>query len=286
MRSSAPDDLDGILSLADWNLSSAQARWSRAKLAERSHAKDIDWGSLLEEFAQRTIAAERAGTPAAPLDSYERPGVDVEFDIDGWRLLRDHATIGFGDGGSAKSYLALYTPGRLAQRGVTVLYADWELGGGDHRDRLERLFGPQMPLVHYIRCDRPLIGESDRINREVHRLAVEYIDLRLNRLRDCWAARGRRARDCVYLVPCVRSASARCTWRTSTRARTATRSHLEAVSGTTQRARRGSSSRRRRLRTDSVSPSACLTGSQTSRACSPRSGSSSSSPRTAPLSRG
>src|SRR4051812_14593860 len=128
--------VDGFISVADWNVSSAQSRWQRAKiLIDRSQADDIDWASLLEELAQRTIAAERVGMPSLPLHTFERPGPDSEFDVDGWKLLRDHATITFGDGGSAKSYLALYAGGSLAKRNVNVLYADWELGGGDHRDR-------------------------------------------------------------------------------------------------------------------------------------------------------
>jgi hypothetical protein len=167
---------DQLLSVADWNLSSADDRWKRAKLlAERSDAPDIDWASYLEELAQRTIAAERVGFPSRPLHTYDRPGPDAQFEVDGWRLLRDHGTIGYGDGGSAKSYLALYVAGRLAQRGVSVLYADWELGGEDHRDRLERLFGPQMPMVHYVRCDRALVSEADRLSREVRRLSIDYL---------------------------------------------------------------------------------------------------------------
>ncbi len=166
---------DGVLSVADLNLSNLRAREDRAKyLATRAHAKDLDWAGLLEEVVQRVLVAERAGTPSAPLHTFARPGPDAEHDIDGWRLLRDHPVIGFGDGGSAKSYLALYVAGRLAQRGLTVLYADWELGGGDHRDRLERLFGAAMPVIHYVRCDRPLTVEAERISREVRRLGVDF----------------------------------------------------------------------------------------------------------------
>lgn len=168
--------IGGYLPIGDLNLSSVQARYARAKLfAERSQAPDIDWLGLIDELANGTIAAERVGAPSSPLHTFERPGPDAEFEVDGWRLLRDHATITFGDGGSAKSYLALYVAGRLAARGVVVLYADWELGGGDHRDRLERLFGPDMPTVHYVRCDRPLLNEADRISREVRRLSVDYL---------------------------------------------------------------------------------------------------------------
>jgi hypothetical protein len=168
--------VDGYLHVADFNLSSAQARWQRAKLlAERSGAPDLDWPSLVEELCQRVITAERQGTPSAPLHTFARPGPDAEFDVDGWRLLRDHATIAFGDGGSAKSYLALYVAGQLAHRGISVLYADWELEGADHRQRLERLFGADMPTVHYVRCDRALVTEADRLAREVRRLSADYL---------------------------------------------------------------------------------------------------------------
>lgn len=167
---------DGVLSVADFNLSDADARWRRAKhLIERSHADDIDWASALEELAQRVRRADLDGAPAKLLHTYERPGADVEFVVDGWRLLRDHHVIAFGDGGSAKSYLALYTAGRLAIQGVNVLYVDWELGGSDHRDRLERLFGPDMPVLHYLRCDRSIVSEADRLRREVRRIGAEYL---------------------------------------------------------------------------------------------------------------
>jgi hypothetical protein len=168
--------VDGMLSVADWNLSSARARTDRAKLLEtRSNAPDIDWASLLEEVAQRVIAAERQGAPSQPLHTYERSGPEAVYDIDGWALLREHQTILFGDGGSLKSLLALYAGGLLARQGVHVLYADWELSGADHRERLERLFGTDMPLVHYLRCDRPLTLEADRIAREVRRLSIDYL---------------------------------------------------------------------------------------------------------------
>jgi hypothetical protein len=167
--------VDGFLSIADFNLSSAQARTTRAKiLIERSEAPDIDWVGLLEELCQKTITAERSGSPSRLLHTFDRPGADVVHDVDGWPLLREHMTILFADGGGLKSYLALHAGGSLAQRGVQVLYVDWELGGPDHRDRLERLFGAEMPNVHYLRCDRPLVDEADRISREVRRLSIDY----------------------------------------------------------------------------------------------------------------
>jgi hypothetical protein len=167
---------NGYLNISDFNLSSVRARSERAKLLrERSNAADVDWFGLVDELATRSIEADRQGAPAKPLATYERSGPEASYNVHGWSLLRDHQTILFGDGGSLKSYLALYAAGVLATRGVNTLYADWELDGSAHRERLERLFGPDMPTVHYLRCDRPLTLEADRITREVRRLSTDFL---------------------------------------------------------------------------------------------------------------
>ena len=162
------------LSVADFNLSSARARSERGRYLDKlTDATEIDWGRLLEEFCQRVLMAEREGQPAVLLREVPRP-VDDHLDVEGVRLHRRHPVIGFGDGGSFKSYLGLYWAGRLEQRGVRVLYCDWEFAAEDHRDRLERLFGADMPAVLYIRCERPLVFEMDRIRRIVQEEAIEY----------------------------------------------------------------------------------------------------------------
>ncbi|MDP6374104.1 MAG: hypothetical protein QF634_16550, partial [Vicinamibacterales bacterium] len=87
-----------------------------------------------------------------------------------------HPVIWFGDGGAAKSYLALYIAGRLEQRhGVRVGLFDWELAGEDHRERLERLFGAKLPGVRYARCNRPFVHELDRLRRIVRDEALDYV---------------------------------------------------------------------------------------------------------------
>ena len=163
------------LSVADFNLSSARARTERARhLGKLADATEIDWDRLLEEFCQRVLTAEREGKPAVLLREFPRP-VDDHLDVDGVRLHRRHPVILFGDGGTAKSYTALYLAGQLQNRGLRVLYADWEFAGEDHRDRLERLFGSEMPGIQYVRCERPLIFEADRIRRIVQEDAVAYV---------------------------------------------------------------------------------------------------------------
>jgi hypothetical protein len=170
--------IDGYISVADFNLSSVHARTTRAKfLAERSEAPDVDWQGLIEELCIRTTAAERHGSPSRPLHTYERPTADAMFTIDGWLWPRHHPMITFADGGAFKSYLALYGAGLLARRGINVMYIDWELTGEEHKERLELMFGPTAPVVHYLRCDRPLVYEVDCIVREVHRLSLDYLVL-------------------------------------------------------------------------------------------------------------
>jgi len=166
--------IDGSLSIGTLNFSSPRARQERAKLlSERARAK-VDFIALLEEVCQRVIKAERRGAPAIILRDLPRPHPDDEFDINDFRFPKHHSTICFGDGGTSKSYLALYTGGVLAQRGVRVALFDWELDAGAHRLRLERLFGNDMPDLRYVRCERPLIYEVDRLRKIVRDERLDF----------------------------------------------------------------------------------------------------------------
>jgi hypothetical protein len=165
-----------VLSRGTFNFSSTEARWKRAKqLADMSKAPELDWPRLLEEVCVTVLAKQGDGEPAVLLRDLPRPSPDALLDVDGLRLLKQHPVILFGDGGAAKSYLALYLAGRLAERGLRVGVLDWELAGEDHRDRLERLFGPDMPAVWYRRCRHPLIVELDSLRRWVRRDGLDYL---------------------------------------------------------------------------------------------------------------
>ena len=164
----------GVVSVADFNCSSARARTERAKLiANRSEASEIDWAGILEEFVQRVLAAERSGQPAVDLRTLPEPVLD-EINVAGFTFPRQHPSIMFGDGGSGKSLTALYLAGCLARQGVNVGLFDWELAGEDHRHRLRLLFGDDMPKITYARCERPLIVESDRLRRIVRDHGIKY----------------------------------------------------------------------------------------------------------------
>lgn len=166
---------DGVISVGDFNLSGVVSRSARAKiLRERSNLRDVDWGALLEELCQRVLGAERAGRPAISLRDLPAPRAEQEWELDGIDLLSRHPQILFGDGGSAKSYLALWILGKLSRCGVNVALFDWELAPDEHRGRLERLFGHDMPDVRYVRCERPLVHEIDGLKRVVRDEKIEF----------------------------------------------------------------------------------------------------------------
>jgi hypothetical protein len=168
--------VDGILSIGNLNLSSTRARSECAKqLAERAHTPDLDWLSIVQELCQRVLAADRIGQPGIDLRDVARPAAEEALEVEGLRLLRRHPVILFGDGGTSKSYLALYFAGRLAEDGLRVGLCDWELGPEDHRERLERLFPDGMPLVLYLRAERPLVYETDRLRRIVREQNLDYL---------------------------------------------------------------------------------------------------------------
>lgn len=169
--------IDGVLHAADFNLSSAQARVARAKILQDRAATNgqVDWASLLEEFCLRVSTAERVGAPAVDLREVEPASPDDAIRVDRLALPRRHPAILFGDGGCGKSLLALRVAGQLALDGMTVLYADWEYAAEDHRLRLGGLFGDEMPSILYVRAERPMVAEADRLARLVRDHGVDYL---------------------------------------------------------------------------------------------------------------
>lgn len=171
------DAIDGVLSVASFNLSSARARSERASLLKgQSRAPDIPWAALIEELCQRTLTAERTGDPAIALRDIDRPTDEQRLvEVFGFALPFQHRSTAFGDGGGGKSLLGLYIGGLMAAEGYRVLLADWELDGGDHRERYERLFGAAMPAtLFYTRCGRPMLHEADRLRRIVRSQGIDF----------------------------------------------------------------------------------------------------------------
>jgi hypothetical protein len=166
---------DGLVSGSTFNFSSSRARRERAKeIAERVRASKIDFIAMLEEVCLRVIRAERRGQPAVVLRDVPKRTSDQEHVVADYCCSRTQATINFGDGGVLKSTHGLYTIGCLEQRGVRTALFDWEQDEDAQRGRLEQLFGTDMPDVRYVRCDRPLIYEVDRLKKIVRDDRLEF----------------------------------------------------------------------------------------------------------------
>jgi hypothetical protein len=170
----------GIINIGDLNLSSVQARGTRAKLlGERSGDRDIDWYGILEEFVTEIMTKERDGDPSVGLiDVPLSPAVDDQtWMVEGMPLLAELPLVLFGDAASVKSYIALWLAGTLAQRDLPVLYLDWEFSAEEHRKRLERLFQPAPKPSHfrYKRCERPLIRIVDGVMADIRRWGIRYV---------------------------------------------------------------------------------------------------------------
>jgi len=169
--------VDGLLSIADFNISSARARVERAKLiATRANTKseEVDWPGIVEDFCQRVLLAEREGEPAVDLADVPVRETDPYILVDGFPVLKHHAVVVFGDGASGKSLLALYLAWKLTERGETVIYADWELDAADHRERLESIAGP-FRGIKYVRCRLPLREETERLRRIAREEGATYL---------------------------------------------------------------------------------------------------------------
>ena len=133
---------------------------------------------VMSDLCNRIIGRERQNaTRVVSLRTVPRPNTDqLRLSIDPLPpLYRNHFTIWFGDGGSAKSINGLLAAGKLAAQGLRVLYLDWELDQDDHRLRYEQMFGAEMPdSVLYLKCDRPLPQITDTIQRVIREHSIDY----------------------------------------------------------------------------------------------------------------
>lgn len=163
------------------NLSDSRRRRDAAVDLERrakTRRVELDWQQRLDELAFKVGSADSHGQAAVWLPEVPRATADPIYTVDGFPMLRQHPQIVFGDGGSMKSYLMLHWAGRLAKQGVPVMYCDWELDESDHRERAAALWGDSVPPILYVRCNRALVGEVDRLARlkHEHNIAFAFFD--------------------------------------------------------------------------------------------------------------
>lgn len=171
--------IEGYISSGDFNLSSIAARETRAKvLAGRSGNSELDWSGMIEELCVRVLKTERQGAESVRFaDLDETTPVDQDTPVKpvgGFPIYLEEPNAIFGDPESAKSYFAGWLAGELA-KDFPVLYADWELNQFPHLTRLRRLFQPIPRDLHYINCANPLVRESDRIRRLIHKFGIRFV---------------------------------------------------------------------------------------------------------------
>lgn len=174
----------GLVHVARVNLLSTRSLSEYAgHVAKRTAGSSTDWNQLVGVAAREVVQRYRRGEPAVLLR-------DVPPSSDAGSILPPLAvarmpTILFGDGGACKSLLALGAAASI-QSGhpylgmepsatTTVGYLDWEMDGHEHRSRLARLAGDELPGIVYIACGRPLADEVDRIRREIIRHEIGYL---------------------------------------------------------------------------------------------------------------
>jgi len=174
----------GLIHVARVNLLSTRSLSEYAShVAKRAPETSADWQQLLAIAARETVQRYRRGEPAILLRDVI-PAEDAGHILPGFAVAR-MPTIIFGDGGSAKSMLALAAAATI-QTGhpflgivpntiANVGYLDWEMDGSEHRGRLERLTGGDVPAIVYIPCARPLADDVDRIRREIVRHDIGYL---------------------------------------------------------------------------------------------------------------
>jgi hypothetical protein len=174
----------GLVHVARVNLLSTRSLSEYAgHVAKRTAGSSTDWAQLVGIAAREVVTRYRRGEPAILLRDVA-PSPDDGYILSPLAVAR-MPTILFGDGGAGKSLLALAAAASI-QSGdpylgiaptstTTVGYLDWEMDGHEHRGRLARLAGNELPGVVYIPCARPLADDVDRIRREIIRHEIGYL---------------------------------------------------------------------------------------------------------------
>ncbi len=172
---------DNVLSMGDFSFSSVRSRHDRSReVAERSCAAEIDWRGLVEELCIKVLSHEERGDPEVAMADVELSEKEYAPDISaaGMPLLKHHPVIWFGDGGAAKSLLALYAAADLAENGWRVLYCDWELTAEEHAHRLTQLIGnldSVRSTLFYRRCNRPFVDDILPIRDIIAKRNIQFL---------------------------------------------------------------------------------------------------------------
>jgi hypothetical protein len=132
----------------------------------------------VQEFALHILKAEREGDAAIDLRDVviDQTRSDAEMVL-GLPILRFDPMLIVAKAGDGKSLLLAKTLGDLNLRGYRVGLLDAEWNEYEHHKRLVRLYGSALPSVKYLRLQRPLSVEADRVRRFVFEEGLDFIAL-------------------------------------------------------------------------------------------------------------
>jgi hypothetical protein len=167
---------DDVLCAGSFNFSFPRARdeWAR-RLGELARTgRRIDFRRQLEQICGRLAKEEReAGDqPVILREVGGRPAMPM-FELLGLRIPKEHPSSLFGPGDSLKSWLACYLANEQARAGVRVAICDYEMDRHAWRERQARI-DPDLPDLLYVRCDRPIVHDVDRLRRIFRTEKIEW----------------------------------------------------------------------------------------------------------------
>ena len=167
------------------NLTSTRSRAELANALKRRHRAIVadDWEMIVERTAIHVLITHRDAEPAILLRDAQQPP-DA-----GWLLppvvLGRLPSMIFGDGGSAKSYLALAAAlsihtdrpllGIEPTAARTVAYLDFELEAYEQRARMRQLVGSIEPDLVYRRCAGALRDQVEPLRRMIRTYGVSAV---------------------------------------------------------------------------------------------------------------
>ncbi len=178
----------GLLHHKEFNLASSQSQATLVKtLAVRE--PHIDWHNLLEYVSHNSVKVRQEGSPIIDLGSYKPPELTNRYLI-APILLASESTVLYGDGGGAKSLIALAMAYSVAtgedllgldiKAEGNVLYLDWESNDNDHYQRLLALVeGEESRLphgcLHYSRQDGAISDIASHVRKKVKEMDIALV---------------------------------------------------------------------------------------------------------------
>lgn len=176
----------GVLTHQSFNLLAGRTRSQLAKELQAKHALSApSWETILETVCVRGLLELRKGNPIQVLEPHDQPNVPFLINP---LVYQKHQTLIYADGGSLKSYIALYlallachgaTQNGLSALSCPTLILDYELDAETTGTRLNRLYHGHPELAQYApyyrACHHPLHEEIELLSQEISEKGIQLV---------------------------------------------------------------------------------------------------------------